>query len=298
MFVFENSVGKILAFSTNNGSIYYCIFIICDYPFLLFVEETMNQWYQIALPKDCPTDKFLEIDGFLGSEEKENAIILYFEKKDSVKEILNEYNISVISDWDWKETWREYFVPVKIGSLTVVPPWKKDEGDIVINPARGFGTGHHETTKLALGFVEKLLKDDSEINTLLDVGTGSGILAIAAEKLKNGIKATAIDNDLDALENAAENIELNNVKGIELSGEPLFKFNGKYDLVIANIISSVLYFLSDDLKRLTSKWLLLSGVLTSESSVFIERMGLQDFELVAKKDENEWSAYLLKRREK
>ena len=258
----------------------------------------MNQWYQIALPKDCPTDRFLEIDGFLGSEEKENAIILYFEKKDSVKETLNEYNISVISDGDWKETWREYFVPVKIGSLTVVPPWKKDEGDIVINPARGFGTRHHETTKLALGFVEKLLKDDSEIKTLLDVGTGSGILAIAAEKLKNGIKATAIDNDLDALENAAENIELNGVSGIELSGEPLFKFNGKYDLVIANIISSVLYFLSDDLKRLTSKWLILSGVLTSESSVFIERMGLQDFELVAKKDENEWSAYLLKRREK
>jgi len=258
----------------------------------------MNQWYQIALPKDCPTDKFLEIDGFLGSEEKENAVILYFEKNENVRNQLQEYNISVISDGDWKELWREYFVPIKIGSLTVVPPWKKDEGDIIINPARGFGTGHHETTKLALGFVEELLKKDSEIKTLIDVGTGSGILAIAAEKLKTGIVATAIDNDPDALENAAENIELNGVSGIELSGEPLYTFNGKYDLVIANIISSVLYFLSDDLKRLTSKWLILSGVLTSESPVFTERMGLQDFELVAKKDENEWSAYLLKRREK
>lgn len=258
----------------------------------------MNQWYQIALPKDSSTDRFLEIEGFLGSEEKENAIILYFEKSKKVEEQLKEYNISIISDGDWKETWREYFVPVKIGSLTVVPPWKKDEGDIIINPARGFGTGHHETTKLALGFVEELLKKDNEINTLLDVGTGSGILAIAAEKLKNGIRATAIDNDLDALENAAENIGLNNVSGIELSGEPLYKFTGKYDLVIANIISSVLYFLSDDLKRLTSKWLILSGVLTSEAPVFMERMGLGDFELVAKTDENEWSAYLLKRRDK
>lgn len=259
----------------------------------------MNQWYQIAVPKDCPTDKFIEIDGFLGSEEKENATILYFEKKDSVKELLKEYNISIISDGDWKETWREYFVPLKIGSLTVVPPWKKDEGDIVINPARGFGTGHHETTRLALGFVEKLFKEENDINTLFDAGTGSGILAIAAAKLKKGIKATAVDNDPDALENAAENIELNNVsESVILSGEPVFRFEGKYDLVIANIISSVLYFLSDDLKRLTSKWLILSGVLKAEDPVFMERMGLQDFELIEKTSENEWSGYLLKRREK
>ena len=203
----------------------------------------MNEWYQITVSKETPVDKFIEIDGFLGCEEKDDGFILYFAKNETTEKILKDYNLSTISDGDWRETWREYFVPVKIGSLTVVPPWKKDEGDIIINPARGFGTGHHETTKLALGFVEKLLKKDNEINTLMDVGTGSGILAIAAEKLKNGIKATAIDNDLDALENAAENIELNNVSGIELSGEPLYKFSGKYDLVIANIIAFVFTFI-------------------------------------------------------
>ena len=278
----------------------YCIFLTLKYPFSLFAEGVMNQWYQIAVPKDSPTDRFLEIEGFLGSEEKENAVVLYFEKKDSVKEILKGYNVSVISDGDWKETWREYFAPLKIGSLTVVPPWKKDEGDIVINPARGFGTGHHETTRLALGFVEKLLKKDNNISTLFDAGTGSGILAIAAAKLKKGIRATAVDNDPDALENAAENIELNNVAdSVELSGEPVFKFEGKYDLVIANIISSVLYFLSDDLKRLTSKWLILSGVLKTEDPVFMQRMGLEEeFELIEKTNENEWNGYLLKRREK
>ena len=260
----------------------------------------MNQWYQIALPKDSSTDRFLEIEGFLGSEEKENAIILYFEKNDKVKEQLKEYNISIISDGDWKETWREYFVPVKIGSLTVVPPWKKDEGDIIINPARGFGTGHHETTRLALGFVEKVFQKDNTVNTIFDAGTGSGILAIAAVKLKNSVHATAVDNDPDAIENAAENLILNNVQdSITLSREPVFKFEEKYDLVIANIISSVLYFLSDDLKRLTSKWLVLSGVLTSEAPVFMQRMGLtEEFELIEKTNENEWSGYLLKRRDK
>lgn len=260
----------------------------------------MNQWYQIALPKDSPADRFLEIEGFLGSEEKENVIILYFEKNDKVKEQLKEYNISIISDGDWKETWREYFVPVRIGSITVVPPWKKDEGDIIINPARGFGTGHHETTRLALGFVEKVLQKDNTVNTIFDAGTGSGILAIAAVKLKNSIRATAVDNDPDAIENAAENLILNNVQdSITLSSESVFKFEEKYDLVIANIISSVLYFLSDDLKRLTSKWLVLSGVLESEAPVFMQRMGLtEEFELIEKTNENEWSGYLLKRRDK
>ncbi len=260
----------------------------------------MNQWYQIALPKDSSTDRFLEIEGFLGSEEKENAIILYFEKSEKVKDQLKEYNISIISDGDWKETWREYFVPMRIGSLTVVPPWKKDEGDIIINPARGFGTGHHETTRLALGFVEKVLQKDNTVNTIFDAGTGSGILAIAAVKLKNSIHATAVDNDPDAIENAAENLILNNVQdSITLSNEPVFKFEEKYDLVIANIISSVLYFLSDDLKRLTSKWLVLSGVLESEAPVFMQRMGLtEEFELIEKTNENEWSGYLLKRRDK
>jgi ribosomal protein L11 methyltransferase len=263
-------------------------------------EAEMNQWYQIALPKDSSTDRFIEIEGFLGSEEKENAVILYFEKSEKVREQLKEYNISIISDGDWKETWREYFVPVKIGSLTVVPPWKKDEGDIIINPARGFGTGHHETTRLALEFVEKVLKKDNTISTIFDAGTGSGILAIAAVRLKSSVRATAVDNDADAIENAAENLILNNVQdSITLSSEPVFKFEGKYDLVIANIISSVLYFLSDDLKRLTSKWLILSGVLESEAPVFMQRMGLAgEFELIEKTNENEWSGYLLKRRDK
>lgn len=258
----------------------------------------MNQWYQVALPKDYPTDRFLDMEGFLGSEEKENAVILYFEKNDSVKEKLKEFSISVISDGDWEEKWREYFVPIKIGSVTVVPPWSKEQGNLVINPARGFGTGHHETTRLALGYLDRVLKTDNNISTLFDAGTGSGILSIAAVKLKEGLHATAVDNDPDAVENAAENIELNGAKDrIELSTEPIFKFEGKYDVVIANIISSVLYFLSDDLKRLSSKWLILSGVLESESPVFMERMELQDFELIEKTHENEWAAYLLKRKD-
>ncbi|MBR6244080.1 50S ribosomal protein L11 methyltransferase [bacterium] len=257
----------------------------------------MNQWYQIALPKDCSMDKFYAIDGFLGSYEQPNAVILYFEKRDDVLQALSDFDVSVISDEDWEEKWREYFVPVKIGSLTVVPPWKKNEGNIIINPARGFGTGHHETTQLSLDFIEKALKLDSSVSTMLDVGTGSGILSIAAAHIAPHLKITAIDNDPDAIENAAENLELNGVSDkIELTVEPIFKQTEKRDIVVANIISSVLYFLSDDLKRLSAKWLVLSGVLATEMPYFADRMELGDFELIDKAVKNEWSAYLFRRK--
>lgn len=258
----------------------------------------MNQWYQVALPRDYAIEKFFFVQGFLGSMEKENAMILYFEKNDSIRKMLEGLDISIISEGDWVEKWREYFVPVKIGFLTIVPPWNKKAGNIVINPARGFGTGHHETTKLSIFLIQETLENDKEIKSLIDVGTGSGILAISALKIKPGIKVTAIDNDSDALENTFENVALNDLaNAVNISSDPLFKIENPFDVVVANIISSVLYFLSDDLKRLSSKWLILSGILETETDGFIEKMGLGDFELVKKVKDNEWTGFLLKRRQ-
>lgn len=258
----------------------------------------MKQWYQAILPKNYEIERFFEIKGFLGSFEKEDSLILYFDKTDEIKEKLKGLNLSVVSEGDWVENWRESFVPITIGSLIVVPPWFKNEGDVIINPAQGFGTGRHETTRLAIEFIESALKKDGEIDTMLDVGTGSGILSISAVKLKNGLKVVAIDNDEDALANAAENLQLNKIeKSVKLSSEPIFKLNEKYDLVAANIISSVLYFLSDDLKKAALKWLVLSGVLTSERDLFLQKMGLDDFEVMGQKSENEWIAYLLRRKD-
>lgn len=124
-----------------------------------------------------------------------------------------------------------------------------------------------------------------------------GILAISALKIKPRIQVTAIDNDTDALENTFENVLLNDlVNSIEISSEALFKFEKPYDIVVANIISSVLYFLADDLKRLSSRWLVLSGIIKSESDAFLKKMDLNDFELVKTINDNEWVGFLLKRR--
>jgi len=258
----------------------------------------LNEWYQAIVPKDYSIERFYQVEGFLGCMEKEKVMILYFEKRDSILELLKGLDISVITDGDWVEKWREYFVPVKMGSFTVVPPWDAKSGNLVINPARGFGTGHHETTRIAATLIEEIIKTDDSVESLIDVGTGSGILAIVASKLKKGLEIRAIDNDSDALENAFENLMLNDaVNRIEISDKPLFKHDRHYDVVVANIISSVLYFLSDDLKRLSSKWLVLSGVLDAESDTFLKKMELEDFELIKKVKDNEWNGFLLKRRQ-
>lgn len=257
----------------------------------------LNEWYQAIVPKDYFIDKFYQVEGFLGCMEKDKVMVLYFEKRDSVLELLKGLDISVITEGDWVENWKEYFVPVKMGSFTVVPPWRAKEGNLIINPARGFGTGHHETTKLAEGLIEEVLRTDDTVKSLIDVGTGSGILAIAASKLRKDIEIKAIDNDCDAIENAFENLMLNDVVArIELSDTPLFKHKRPFDVVAANIISSVLYFLSDDLKRLSSRWLVLSGILDSESDTFLQKMELEDFELIKKVKDSEWNGFLLKRR--
>jgi len=257
----------------------------------------VKEWYQVIVPKDYSIERFYQIEGFLGCMEKEKVQVLYFEKNDAMKKLLKGLDLSVVNDGDWIEKWKEYFVPVKMGSFTVVPPWDEKSGNLIINPARGFGTGHHETTRIAATLIEEVLKTDDSVKSLIDVGTGSGILAIAAAKLRPELTVEGIDNDKDALENAFENVVLNDlVCNVTLSDKPLFKHERPYDAVVANIISSVLYFLSDDLKRLSSKWLVLSGVLDSESDTFLKKMELDDFELIKKVKDNEWNGFLLKRR--
>ncbi|MGI6394106.1 MAG: 50S ribosomal protein L11 methyltransferase [bacterium] len=257
----------------------------------------MNQWYQAVVPIDFPIERFFQVKGFLGSMEKENFLVLYFEKNEENRKLLKELNLTVISEGDWVEKWREYFVPVTIGRITVVPPWRHKEGNVVINPSKGFGTGHHETTKISISLIEEVLEKNSDVTTMIDVGTGSGILAVSALRLNPEIKVTAIDNDPEALENTFENAFLNDtVNSIDISNKPLFEFKESFDFVVANIISSVLYFLSDDLKRLSSKWLLLSGILDHESEVFVEKMSLENFELIKKKQDGEWVGFIFKRK--
>jgi len=177
-----------------------------------------------------------------------------------------------IDDPGWATMWQERFEPLPLGRrFLIVPPWDLAQRtgliQIVIRPGQAFGTGHHASTRGTLAMIEKLCRSRPP-RRALDVGTGSGILAIAMRKL--GVaEVTAIDIDATALENARENAELNGIGGrVRFSAAPLGSIRGRFDLISANILSSTLIEMATDLKaRLgAGGHLVLAGILRREST--------------------------------
>lgn len=166
--------------------------------------------------------------------------------------------------------WQERFEPLPIGDrFLIVPPWNRasEAGRISITvlPGQAFGTGHHPTTSGALIAIDELIAHH-KIARVIDVGTGSGILAIAMATLEVR-KIVAIDVDAIALDNARENSGLNGVSGrIAFSTTPVARTRGKFDLVVANILGKTLIAMAPDLKRLVARsgHLVLGGILARE----------------------------------
>lgn len=175
-----------------------------------------------------------------------------------------------IVDPGWSTLWKERFTPLRIGRrLLIVPPWSKatmpGRTRLVIEPGQAFGTGHHATTRGVLALLDAEC-GRRHFHTALDVGTGSGVLAIAM-KLFGVNDVTGIDNDQVAIAGARHNAALNRLAGrIRFSAAPLSAFRRRFDLITANILSSVLIEMSSRLKRLLADdgRLILSGILARE----------------------------------
>lgn len=177
---------------------------------------------------------------------------------------------ATIVDPGWATMWQKRFEPFPIGKrFLIVPPWDRAASNgrdqIVIQPGQAFGTGHHGSTRGTLLILEELF-EHRRFDRALDVGTGSGILAIAMRKL--GVdNVTAIDLDAIALDNAVENAELNKLDGsVRFSVAPLTSIRGRFDLITANILSSVLIPMAPDVKRRLRPGgsLVLAGILAPE----------------------------------
>lgn len=177
-----------------------------------------------------------------------------------------------IVDPGWATMWQHRFRPFHIGrTFLIVPPWERKSEphrmSIVIEPGRAFGTGHHPSTAGALRAIEEIVSDGGVIRSALDVGTGSGLLAIAL-RMQGAARIVAIDIDPDALENARDNADLNGgSRAIRFSAIPLHSVRGRFDLVIANILAGVLIEMAPELvRRLAPRGhLVLGGILASES---------------------------------
>jgi ribosomal protein L11 methyltransferase len=181
-----------------------------------------------------------------------------------------------IVDPGWSTLWMRRFGPFRVGRrMLIVPPWKRENQrgrtTIVVQPARAFGTGHHPTTAGALRAIESIVSARAP-KSILDAGTGSGVLAIAAALL--GPRAgdepeiVAIDVDPAALENARANARLNRVeKSIRFSSVPLASIHRHFDLIVANILSHTLIELARHLSLLVAPGgrLILGGFLADEA---------------------------------
>ncbi len=182
---------------------------------------------------------------------------------------------STIVDPGWATLWMKRFKPLRIGRrFLIVPPWSSERGSarsnrivLIVKPARAFGTGHHATTAGVLRVLERLFAERSP-RSALDVGTGSGILAIAM-KLLGAQTVSAIDSDPEVLENARENAKLNQLEAeLEFSSAPLNALRWRYDLIAANILAPTLIEMAPTLTRLLAPdgRLILSGILACEAS--------------------------------
>ena len=179
-------------------------------------------------------------------------------------ETINILKEEIFEDRDWIQHSKNQFREIKItDTLRILPPWVADKNKngtpIIIDPGSGFGTGTHPTTQLCLKWLQN---DDMSGDSLLDYGSGSGVLAITAKKLGASF-VEGIEVDPKAIDNANHNAMLNGVDIHFHKTEESLK-DDRYDNVIANILSDTIINISPNLKKLTRKRLALSGILIDQ----------------------------------
>jgi ribosomal protein L11 methyltransferase len=256
----------------------------------------------------------LEIDGLI---EEENHLKIYSAGKSpigitQIEAILtNLKNQKLISRFiveqkelenkNWNEEWEKTINIIKVTNRIIVKPGfrkykpKKDQIVITIDPKMSFGTGEHQTTKLVLKILEKNIKQDC---TALDMGTGTGILAIAAVKL-GAKKVIAIDNDEWCFENASENCKLNSVSDkVDIRLTEIKNVSEKnFDFILANIQKNILIEIAPEIKKRLKSFgnVILSGLLLEDEAEICSCYNSIGFNLIQKEIMDEWIALLMKR---
>ncbi len=244
---------------------------------------------------------FFEESKDLGFIKKEIARVLRdleinLEEKDLI--------INYIAKENWREKWKESYRPIEAGDFMVIPIWEKekilsenkfsDKIKIYIEPQMAFGTGTHETTQMML---EILTTTELEDKMIMDAGTGSGILAIAAAK-KGAAKIFGYDIEQESIENSTLNSKYNDQEiSFQLVDEKTYQKENFYDLVLANINTNVLVSLMKDFVKVLKNEgiLVLSGILIEEKQKIIQALdNSAKYKIVAYHEKNEWCSFKLR----
>ena len=207
-----------------------------------------------------------------------------------------EVELVGVNEEDWANSWKQYYKPVKIGDRMVIcPAWEEytpDENELVVrmNPGMAFGTGTHETTRLVIRLLEKYTKAGCR---MLDVGTGTGILAICASRLGADI-CRAYDIDPTAVRVARENIADSGLTNITCDQSDLLKQvsleGGAYDLVCANIVADIIIRMTPDVGKYMADnaVLLASGIITERCEDVVACFEANGFKVIDLLTDNDW----------
>ncbi len=254
--------------------------------------------YNPQMPKpDFYSELANDIPAIIYSEDKEYLESVKSSLEHVFKAINFQYNektfiIREIADQNWKESWKASFKPILISDqIAILPPWENINKfnqlhKIVINPGMAFGTGQHETTRLCLEVMLNYKMPES----VLDVGTGSGILAIAAKKL-GAVHVLGNDLDPDCMRIAYENSEVNETPQIKFINIPIEQIEDKnFGMILANIeskpLKSVVPSICDHAKK--NGIIILSGILSIEIDEFKEFMQNKNVRFVLSKIMGDW----------
>lgn len=240
--------------------------------------------------------RFLELDIFFENKPEQKFFEELKENFPEIKPTINEEESK-----DWLSEWKKGFVPFKlVGNTWVVPSWLEKpaeaEHEVKIDPGMAFGTGTHATTKMASYFIHKISQEHaSEVKnwSLLDVGTGTAILAVLAEKFKFGM-ITGVEIDIEARRKARENCELNQTHSIEITDSQLDEIRDQFEVVVANIIDGVLIRLQKDLLRVLKSegHLFLTGILQERDNLFFEKfIEKNPLKVIKRIQKDEWVGY-------
>jgi ribosomal protein L11 methyltransferase len=284
-------------------------------------EKTIAGWYALDVELETVAREAVEYAlmeaGALGTETNDTAgkllrVTGYFDNAPERERVRTELatalriydlasatvrNMEVrrVENRDWLGEWKRNWKPVAAGSFIIAPPWSEieqvhDQLLIRIEPGMAFGTGTHETTRLCLAAIKKHFAGGS----FLDVGTGTGILAIAAAKLFPGARIVACDTDAEAVAIARENAAANNVlDGVEFHVGSVDDLTASADLVCANLTADVILRMLPSLLNVACGRLILSGILDTQIDAVtasLRECGVtEDWEIIL---DGEWVALI------
>ena len=242
---------------------------------------------------------------FYAFEENKSSLAAYITKdvfdhavfESSLKDS-EEYKLETIGSQNWNEKWETELQPVLIGEFVGIrasfqKPLQQIKHEIIITPKMSFGTGHHATTAL---MIEQMSEIDFVGKNVLDFGTGTGVLAILAEKL-GANKILAIDNDEWSILNAVENVQANDCKKIKIQQKESISDDLEQDVILANINLNVLLLHAANIASITSEEgvALLSGFLENDRDQLVQEFEKYGFRKKNVRKQNEWISILFKK---